>query len=203
MYLTRLTVDPNKRESALCLYDRGRLHSKIEDSFVGERQRPLWRLDKEYGRYVLLILSRDIPNLTEIENSIGCGDGRTIPYDDYLNYIITDGAELRFRVSVNPTIRRKKDGATVPLNLKKTENYPYSAEDWLIDKLKTAGSEPISVSYTDSGSFRIKGGAGRVFNVTYEGIIRVTNANALKDAMQKGIGRKHTYGCGLLTVMPC
>ena len=203
MYLTKITIDPTKRESALCLSDRGRLHSKIENSFPGQRQRPLWRLDKDNGSYVLLIFSHDIPNLTEIESAIGCGNGRTISYDEYLNYVITDGAQLRFRITVNPTIRRKKDGATIPLNLKRTENQPYSAEDWLIDKLRRAGSEPISFVHIDSGSFRIKQGQGRVFRVTYEGILTVKNTNEFKNAIRNGIGRKHTYGCGLLTVMPC
>ena len=203
MYLTKMTIDPNKRESALCISDRGRLHSKIENSFLGERQRPLWRLDKENGRYVLLIISHDIPNLTSIENAIGTGDGRTIPYEEYLNYVVTDGAELRFRISVNPTIRRKNDGATIPLNLKKTENHPYSASEWLVNRLRLAGGEPITFSITDSDSFSIKQGSGRVFKVTYDGILVVKNANSLKDAMRNGIGRKHTYGCGMLTVMPC
>ena len=203
MYLSKIIIDPRKRESALCLADRGRLHSKIENAFFGQRQRPLWRLDKEHGQFVLLILSRDIPNLTEIENLIGCGNGRTIPYDEYLNYIVTDGAKLRFRISVNPTIRRGKDGATIPLNLKRTENQPYSAEDWLVDKLKAAGSEPMTFALSDADSLRIKHGSGRVLKVTYDGILTVTNADVLKDAMRKGLGRKHAYGCGLLTVMPC
>ncbi len=203
MYLTKMTINPRKRESALCLADRGRLHSKIENSFSGARQRPLWRIDKGNGCYVLLILSNDIPDLAGIENEIGIGDGETVPYDVYLNSVVTDGAILRFRVSVNPTMRRSKDRATVPLNLKRTENHPYSAEDWLTDRLKTAGSEPITVSLSKAESFRIKNGPGRVFNVTYDGILTVKNSELLKDAMQNGIGRKHAYGCGLLTVMPC
>ena len=31
----------------------------------------------------------------------------------------------------------------------------------------------------------------------------IIESNEFKNAIRNGIGRKHTYGCGLLTVMPC
>ena len=76
MYLTKITIDPTKRESALCLSDRGRLHSKIENSFPGQRQRSILRLEKDTGSYVLLHFSYVIPNLQEIQICVGCGKAR-------------------------------------------------------------------------------------------------------------------------------
>jgi len=203
MYLSRITLDSSKRETARALSERGRLHSLIEDSFTGPRQHPLWRVDKEMGIYTLLIVSTDIPDLGKIEKAIGSGDGRTIPYDEYSPKIVNENEVLRFRISVNPTIRRSKDGATVPLNLHRTENQPYSSEDWVREKLKTAGVEVIKIEVVDFRSIRVKCGKGLVFKVTYDGLLKIADSEKFREAMLTGIGRKKAYGCGLITVMPC
>ena len=63
MYLTKINLDLNKQETAKAFYDRGRFHSLIESGFPGERQHPLWRLEKDGRGCSILLLSRDIPNL--------------------------------------------------------------------------------------------------------------------------------------------
>ena len=40
----------------------------------------------------------------------------------------------------------------------------------------------------------------RMLAVTYEGILAVTDAQAFRMALTKGIGREKAYGMGLLTI---
>ncbi|WP_283586562.1 type I-E CRISPR-associated protein Cas6/Cse3/CasE [Limosilactobacillus vaginalis] len=38
--------------------------------------------------------------------------------------------------------------------------------------------------------------------VTFEGSLKITNANVLVNVLKKGIGRERAYGMGMLTVIP-
>lgn len=91
MYLTKINLDLKKQGTARAFYDRGRFHSLIESCFSGERQHALWRLEREESHcYTILLMSREIPNLTRLESAVGKGDGKTIDYDRYLDFVSQD-----------------------------------------------------------------------------------------------------------------
>lgn len=199
MYLTKINLDLKKPETSKAFYDRGRFHSLVESSFPGERQHPLWRLEKDDYSYSILLLSREIPNLTQLENAVGKGDGKTIDYDRYLDFVSENEKVLQFRISVNPTVCR--DGARIPLNLRKTTRHPYCAEDWLKDRIKNCGAEVLVSEVIDNRTISIKNGKGKIFKVTFEGTLKVTDYNKFRSLLVKGIGHGKAYGCGLLSVM--
>lgn len=199
MYLTKINLDLTRQETAKAFFDRGRFHSLIESCFSGGRQHALWRLDKDDNGYSILLLSREIPDLTHIEMAVGKGDGRTLEYDGYMDLVSEDENILRFRISVNPTVCW--EGARIPLNLRRTELHPYCAEDWLRDRLKKCGAEVLESEVIDNRTIRIKHGKGRLFKVTYEGTLKVIDHNSFRNLLEKGIGHGKAYGCGLLSVM--
>ena len=199
MYLTKVNLDLYKRETNIAIYNREILHSMIENCFSGERQHPLWRLEKTMSGYSILMLSHSIPNLTSLENRVGQGDGKTINYDPYLKRVCENGRILNFRISVNPVVT--KDGKRIPLNLRRTENYEYCAEDWFRSHMKMYGAEILSMEYVDAGIMRIKN-KGRLFKVTYQGMLRVEDANKIHELLEHGLGHGKAYGCGMLSVAP-
>lgn len=201
MYLTRISLDVKKKETAKAFCDHGRFHALIEGCFAGERQHALWRLENDHPARSIMILSRDIPNLTRLESAVGTGNGRTIDYDKYLDAVSRNDAVLRFRMTANPTVTRRHDHAHVPLNIKRTERQPYCAEDWLRDKLKNGGAEVLESTVMAYQTVNIKQGAGKIFKVTFEGTLKVTDQNAFRNLLEKGVGRGKAYGCGLLSVM--
>lgn len=199
MYLTKINLDLNKQETAKAFYDRGRFHSLIESGFPGERQHPLWRLEKDGRGCSILLLSRDIPNLVRLENAVGKGDAKTVDYDGYLDFVSENERILQFRASVNPTVCR--GGVRVPLNLRRTDRQPYCAEDWLRDRIGNSGAEVLESEVIDNRTVNIKRGKGKVFKVTFEGTLKVTDRDKFRDMLEKGIGHGKAYGCGLLSVM--
>lgn len=199
MYLTKVNLDLTKQETMKAFYDRGRFHSLVESCFSGERQHALWRLEKEHHCYSILLLSREIPDLNRLEHAVGKGEGKTIEYDRYLDFVSADGKVLQFRISVNPTVCW--DGARIPLNLRRTEKHPYCAEDWLKDRVKNNGAEVLQSEVIDNRTISIKNGKGKIFKVTFEGTLKVTDHDRFRLLLEKGIGHGKAYGCGLLSVM--
>ena len=74
MYLSRVSLDLEKRETMMAMANPQRFHGAVEQAFPGERRRRLWRLDPLGGRLYLLILSEDWPALSGIEEQFGCGE---------------------------------------------------------------------------------------------------------------------------------
>lgn len=200
MYLTKINLDLTKRTTAKGFYDRGIFHSLLESCFSGERQHPLWRVDKTNDVYSILFLSKDIPNLTRIESAVGKGDGKTIDYDKYLDFVSKDGNVLRFRIAVNPTAHPGSN-ARIPLNLRRTKKRPRCAEDWLHAQIEKNGAKILKSEVIDHRTICFKRGKGELFKVTYEGTLEVVDSERFRTLLMQGVGPGKAYGCGFITVM--
>ncbi len=204
MIISKIQLDPRKRDTAKALQNRGLFHSAMEDSVGGERPHILWRLEPNMS---ILAVSKDIPFLGDIQNRFGDSFSKPVskPYDAYLDSI-ADGDLMKFTITVNPVINvsnGSKNGKDVPLNLRRTPKYPFCAEDWMIKKLEERGVEVREIRdiahetvYFIKRNRRIP-----IFMVTYSGVFHVRESKELKDAMITGIGGKKTYGCGLLSAV--
>lgn len=204
MFISKLQLDPKKRETARALQNRGILHTAFENSVEGKRPHVLWRLEPDMS---ILAISNEIPYLGDIQVQFGNDMVKPSckPYEPYLDTICT-GDLMRFRVTVNPVINKSdgsKNGKDVPLNLRRTKNYPFCAEDWIIKKLEERGASVCSIRDIghETSYFLKEGRRIPIFIVSYSGLLNVIDADLLKDAMREGIGGKKTYGCGLLTAI--
>ena len=200
MYLSKVELDTKKRETSRALYDRGKLHSILEDCFPGERQHPLWRLEANQGSYSLIILSNDKPDFESLYLRIGRGIGKTIDYTPFLTMVCDEGRILNYLISFNPVIC--KNGSRIPLNLKRTTNRNYCAEDWLKDRLEKNGAKVLEAFSKDSGTVRIKEGKGRIFIATYQGRLVITDPARFRNVLENGLGHAKAFGCGLISVLP-
>ena len=141
---------------------------------------------------------------------------------------LQDGQVLSFRLRANPTKRVAKDGD--PLKGKRVELQREEEQiDWLIGKgrggrdgvpggfdlLRKTGVDaegeegPIwSVEVRPEGKTKGRkkdGGSGLTMThlaVVFEGLLRVTDANAFLETLAGGIGSGKAYGFGLLSVAP-
>ena len=66
MYLSRVELDPTRRSTMAALAAPQKLHGAVESAFTGERRRRLWRLDRLGERLYLLLLSEDVPELSDV-----------------------------------------------------------------------------------------------------------------------------------------
>lgn len=204
MFISKIQLDPGKRDTARALQNRGLLHAAMERTIEGERPHILWRLEDDMS---ILAVSRDIPYLGDMQIQYGNSRIRPAskPYDMYVDSI-KSGDLMRFRLTVNPVINKadgSKNGKDVPLNLRRTPRYPFSAEDWTRKKLEENGAEVCEIRDTNHENvFFVKNGHRiPIFTVTYTGTLRVIDAEQTKNCMVTGIGGKKSYGCGLLTAV--
>ena len=59
LYISRVKLDTNNRNTLRALYVLERLHGALESAFPGARKRRLWRLDRLNGKLFLLLISED------------------------------------------------------------------------------------------------------------------------------------------------
>lgn len=220
-YLSRVEVDIQNRAKTKDLTHLGAYHNWVEKSFpkemsTGERHRHLWRLDTLAGKKYLLIMSESKPD-PEILLKYGVsGTVVTKSYDAFLDKI-HDGQIMRFRLTANPTHTITHPGE------KHGKVFPHvtvvQQEKWLMDRAKKSGfqlvkqvdigdpDETVTLSFKIVGRdwpmlHRNPGKAVRLSRVTFEGLLRVEDAEIFKQLLVKGIGREKAFGMGMMTVIP-
>ena len=209
MYLSRVEIDKENRRKIRDLTHLGAYHSWVEDSFVGqismlERSRKLWRIDSIQGRQYLLILSEEKPSLKALEKYGVEGSGETKTYDSFLASI-QEGKKYRFRATLNPVVAKpiegEKRGKPVPLLTIENQSR------FLLDRAEKNGfslnSDDFVIKERKFETLKKKGMKDTpISQVSYEGILSVTDAEQFRKTLCDGIGKKKAYGCGLLTVIP-
>lgn len=220
-YLSRVEVDVKNRAKTKDLTHLGAYHNWVEQSFpaeiaTGERHRHLWRLDTLNGKKYLLIMSESKPDPKLLLKYGVSGTVVTKSYDAFLNKL-QNGQIMRFRLTANPTHR-----ITHPDD-KKGKVYPHitvvQQEKWLIDRANESGFQLVKqVGVDDSEenatlAFQVVGrewpmlhrnpGHGvRLSRVTFEGLLRIEDADLFRELLVKGIGREKAFGMGMMTVIP-
>ena len=61
MYLSRIALDEEMRETTQLLSSPHFIHGAVERSFDGMKERNLWRIDRLKGMLYLLVLSKKEP----------------------------------------------------------------------------------------------------------------------------------------------
>ena len=205
MYLSRVELDLRNHETLRALSVPRRLHGAVESAFKGPRTRRLWRLDRREGRLWLLILSEDIPELSGVVAQFGPPNGtaETRDYEPLLTRI-AEGTVWRFRLAANPIKNVKVAGGRGVIRNHVTVT---QQEQWLAERAPKHGFalEPEGFRVVDSHWISFEkatdGSPVRIHAVTFEGLLRVTDANLFREALTHGIGRGKAYGLGLLTLM--
>jgi CRISPR system Cascade subunit CasE len=203
-----MKLDTTKRTTMRSLTNPSLLHGALESSFSGERQHPIWRLDRLNGATYLLLLSHDQPDLTHAVEEFGVSgsDWESRDYAPLLQRVQKDSL-WHFRLVANPTksIPGQNGGSRGKVV---AHTVPKFQKQWLRDQ-----GEKHGFQVTD-GSFEIKGQqwfhflkgkergkAVSLLSVTFEGVLRVTDPECFRETLCHGLGRGKAYGMGLLTVV--
>jgi CRISPR system Cascade subunit CasE len=219
MYLSRVEIDTNNRQKIKDLTHLGAYHHWVEESFPNEhgiepRPRHLWRIDTLRNRKYLLVLSENQPDqhllaMYGVENSV-----QVKAYDRFLS-TLTDGEILRFRLTANPTYVVPQSGSA------RGKVFPHVTvwhqRKWLIEKSTKLGFKFLEAVKTDENTdgltfdiigrsrellHRREGQSVRLSQVTFEGILQITDLDLFRRILTQGIGREKAFGMGLMTVIP-
>ncbi len=208
MFLSKLVLNERNRQVQYDLGNAHKLHQKIMHAFPDEADqhgdnwspRQEWNIlfRQEPDSSVILVQSDIEPNWTVLpdnylsDNAIG-----TKPFNPTMEMLEKRGS-FQFRLKANPSKRDKETGKTVGF-FKQQDQL-----DWLKRQGDRCGFKPHGVTVIPSPNvFGKKTGAKpiQIKTVLYQGILQVTDSTAFLSALQQGIGRGKSYGCGLLSIM--
>ncbi len=222
MYLSRFELNPARRGAKRLISSPQSMHAAVLSAFPhgggGVDHRVLWRLDTGPDRRAeLLVVSPDRPDFTHLVEQAGWPTTQTWQTTDYQPFLsgISAGGSYRFRLRANPvrSVKREGDGRGRVVSCGARANQ----EAWLLERCGALGFEvlasdrdpqggpPVNLATTARGTLRFSKGHGRSPRVTlayaqFDGILRVLDADLLRAALVRGVGRGKAYGLGLLTV---
>jgi CRISPR system Cascade subunit CasE len=192
MFLHRIEPDPRCREARRDLADPYQMHATLCRAFSDSDARCapgtfLWRQEAPSSPNQPTRVFIDLAERLKLST-------------------LNEGACFRFRLRANPTVTR--NGKRLGL-LKREEQ-----EKWLLRKCEQHGfSVPaatwpgtqvdVHISQEQMLTARKHDGKEiRVFSVLFDGVLRVTNADAFRGALKSGIGHGKALGLGLLSIAP-
>jgi CRISPR system Cascade subunit CasE len=230
MYLSRLLLDPQRRDVQHDLGDVHALHRRLLTAFPlrsadepGARAQfgVLYRLDERaVNAPQVLVQSQEQPDWTLLPQGYlldGLDNPACKPVDDFYA-ALTPGTVLRFRLRANPTRRvfQLKDGEDAKWRGKRVElQGGDNCLAWLQRKgeqhgfaLLVSGRQPAfgDVRVTDEGKLQGRraeqSGPIRLTlaAVRFDGRLTITDVDRFRDALASGIGSGKAYGFGLLSV---
>lgn len=225
-YLTRMYLNPRRRQTIRFLRDPQALHAAVESAFPprGDFSRTLWRLDADGDERKLLILSAEPPSLEHLQEQAGWANEITWesrPYGSLLSRL-TRGQQYAFRLTANPV-----HSVLLPTGKRKRlahVSVPYQLM-WLAQRAEQIGvrfldedgrtTEPLAdrrapgggltsvlVSHRETLHFRRGAQQVTIARARFEGSLEVVDVERLRDALTQGVGKAKAYGCGLLTLAP-
>lgn len=229
MYLSQILLNPQRRATRDWLSSRQKLHAAVLAGFAPGLEtsgRVLWRCDTGDHRLVLYVVSPSRPDFAHL---VERGGWSTAPFDvaEYGPFLqrISVGQRYRFRLAAN-TVRSTKDGTKVGERGRLVAVGSRSAqEEWLLTRAASLGfavpSDPgdligpsdeviarrnLVLTGRETVQFRRSsdGTPRRITLATaqFDGVLEVTDADALRSTLALGVGRGKAYGYGLLTLAP-
>ena len=215
MYLSRVEMNPYRRETIRAISSPQIIHAAVMNSFSpfdgADDDRILWRVDRIGPAVYILVQSHRRPDFHHMVEQFGrpeSGTGwETLDYDSFLSRI-SDGDVMGFRLRANPTHSVMSMGNG---NRGKVVAHVTAEQQmrWLMDKSSGLGFEVTDENGTpsfdivsrDNLRFRRNDRSVTLNTTTFEGRLKVTDADRFRLTLANGIGRAKAYGCGLMTVI--
>lgn len=213
MYLSRVEVNPRRRETMKALVSPEMVHASIMASFPAMQKegddRVLWRVDNLDPATYILVQSQIKPDFTHIVEQFGWPESgqkwETVEYDSFLMGI-KDGDIRRFRIRANPTRSvTQSDGKSSRGKVCQHITAEQQLQ-WLFDKSKKCGFSvegpglDAKIMSRDNLKFRNKNNYITLAAAVFEGTLRVEDARAFVDTVKSGLGRAKAYGFGMITI---
>ena len=212
MYLTRVELNTRRRETISALSSPQVMHAAVMAGFpaIGRTEgRVLWRVDSIGEATYLLVQSPGVPDYTHAVEQFGwpaSGQGwDTIECDKFITGI-KNGDVRRFRITVNPVRSVPVEGGRGKVCHHITASQQLN---WFVSRSSKCGfsvdekdDDRCFASIVSRDMVKFKHGESNVTlsKVTVEGILKVIDADLLRQSINSGIGKGKAYGCGMLSL---
>lgn len=220
-YFSRIALNRTRRGTRTLVTSPQAMHAAVRGSFAPsvDPGRVLWRLDQKSTHDLeLYVVSGSRPDFTGLIEQAGWPEQGGWDCTDYGVFLgrLTRGQAWRYRLTANPVHARAggenatRGHVTPHVTVgHQIEWLTQRSDGWgfrlpMLDDGTDDGTVAVTVSNRHTASFR-RGGNGKAARVqitraTFEGVLEVTDADALRTALTAGCGRAKAYGCGLLTL---
>lgn len=210
-YLTRIELDPYKKLTQLALNNANMFHGAIEKTFDNTEERKLWRVDSLRGRRYLMIVSSSCPDFTPLLHQFAPdgAESQTKSYDAFLDSI-EEGSKWNFRLCGVPLVSKKMPDNPMGTGKRFAIIKEEEQKEWLFKKGALHGFtvDPDRLLVLDKGPADLRKGAGddrhefKIRKVVFDGVLTVTDPDAMRLALVNGIGRERAFGGGMITIAP-
>lgn len=228
MFLSRLLLDPRDRTCRRDLADLQALHRRVMAAFPGGASRDgraahgvLWRVEPagRLGRLMLLVQSATPPDWSRLPDGYLATPEEVKQIDEALAAIRV-GSRLQFRLVANPTRKIdtksgldgvRRNGRRVPLRgdeallawlVRKAQDAGFSVADDPTSAARRVVVRPLGDLIGWRGAGRMSAARLTFRGAAFDGILEVTDADRLREAIVAGIGPGKAYGYGLLSLAP-
>ena len=208
MKIMRLKLNTHLVKTLKALNNPNIFHAALEASLEGDqRSRLLWRLDTLKENTYLLVVSRAPLNTKILEAQFGySNEPAQVKNYDLLLDRVKAGSIWLFKLTANPTksisTDNDKRGKVTSLyrevDLIKWLKRRGEKNGFLVrdDNVKIIGSRWVSFSKRQDKKKRVS-----FQEVTYQGVLEVTDPEVFRKCLVDGLGRSKAYGMGLLTLV--
>lgn len=205
MFLSKLVIDPKHPQARRELGDVYEMHRTLVRAFAPDAVTPpprfLWRLEPSSNHdadAIVLVQSSIKGNWAFMQSPRGSAIAIHANKQVDLNRCIRSDSLYRFRILANPSVCR--NGKRIAL-LGEDEQVK-----WFTEQGEKHGFKPKSVIRLTSGRLAThRGKAGdriTVGTALLEGILLVSDVEALRHAVRAGLGHGKAWGLGLLSLAP-
>ncbi|MGW3562331.1 type I-E CRISPR-associated protein Cas6/Cse3/CasE [Streptomyces sp. NPDC000941] len=215
-YFSTVRINPLRAASRKLLTSPRAMHGAVIGGLAdySAAERTLWRVDTSNPRRpTLLVVTESKPDWTHVVEQAGWPDADgahcdVYDYEPVLNSL-KPGQNFAFLVTTNPVHSVLRQRANTERRTTRTGLRTADAQlAWFAQRAGGWGFELAADSLRVSASERLsfaKNGRGpkvTLTTATFEGSLRVTDPDALAQALRSGLGPAKAYGCGLLTLSP-
>lgn len=203
MYLSQLVLNGRDRTVLRDLSNAHALHQRIMQAFPDEQcnnPRTDWNIlfRQEPNSDVILVQSGLEPDWSQLPKGYLTKQAMK-PFEPQTSQLEA-GRIVQFRLKANPSKRDKQTGKIIGL-LHQADQMA-----WLERQASQHGFSLLSANVVPTANVfgvKSKGTAPiRIVTVLYQGVLQITDPGLFVAAIQQGIGRGRSYGCGLLSIAP-
>lgn len=210
MYLSRLILNLRYRQVRTDLARPYELHRTLlrafPDHLADGEERLLFRVeaDSRQPDPVVLVQSQLLPDWDKLpEEYLATDLGDLNPAVKPYRLQFRAGQVLSFRLVANPTKRLSK---SLPRGIDKSKRVGlYKQEeqlDWLARKGEQHGFRILTATASRQERSEDRSNQLTLLAVQFDGLLGVTDADAIAAAVASGIGSAKAFGCGLLSLAP-
>lgn len=203
MYLSKLTLDPGHPQARRDLADPYEMHRTLARAYALDVETPpnrfLWRLEcRADGQpsSVVLVQSAHPANWSSLAALRGYAEDIEPDKQVDLDRFVQPGGRYRFRLLANPTVTR--GGKRMGLMREEEQR------GWLIRQGERNGFAVLGCMRGASDLVRVRQGRTgnriTVQTALFEGVLEVSDVEAMRSALLNGLGHAKSLGLGLLSV---